>query len=41
MAVALPVASLEMFDILGMMLIAIPIAVILGAVWDEVRRRRR
>jgi hypothetical protein len=41
MAVALPVVPLEIFDVLGMLLLAAPIAAILGAVWDEVRRRRR
>jgi hypothetical protein len=41
MAVALPIMALEVLDNLGLLLLTVPVVVILGAVWDEVRRRVR
>jgi hypothetical protein len=41
MAVALPIMALEVLDNLGLLLLTVPVVVILGAVWDEVRQGRR
>jgi hypothetical protein len=40
-AVALPIVALEMLENLGLLLLTVPVVVILGAAWDEVRGRRR